>query len=169
MNILDVGCGKHKRGNIGIDYCKDSEADVIADAHYLPFKDEVFDKVVSTVVLEHSPNPLNFLKEQYRVLKKGGKVELTTDNAQYFSWSVMVPGRGGIRHENYHEDHFMIFYPKNVMRLMKLAGFKVESAYLVGRPIKTKADPIVKILIACKIWRKECLYYRFKIVARKEN
>jgi hypothetical protein len=42
---LDVGCGKHKRGDIGIDYSRDSEADIIADACYLPFKDEVFERL----------------------------------------------------------------------------------------------------------------------------
>ena len=70
---MDVGCGKNKHGDIGIDYSRDSDADIIADAEHLPFKNEVFAKVVSVTVLEHSPNPLNFLKEQYRVLKKVDK------------------------------------------------------------------------------------------------
>ncbi len=129
MLTLDVGCGRNKRGDIGVDYSKDSNADIIADACYLPFKDETFDKVISTVVLEHSPNPLNFLKEQYRVLKRGGEVEVTTDNAQYYRWSVMK--LFGIRHEDYHADHYMIFFPKNVIRLLRLANFsKISYQYL---------------------------------------
>jgi len=58
MVSLDVGCGKVKRGDIGIDYSKDSDADITADSHHLPFRDEGFGSVSSTVVLEHSPNPL---------------------------------------------------------------------------------------------------------------
>lgn len=158
--ILDVGCGKHKRGDVGIDYSRNSEADVIADAHYLPFKDRVFNKVISAVVFEHSPNPLNFLEEQYRVLKKEGKIELETDNAQYYLWSVM--GARGMKHENCHEDHYMIFYPKNVMRLMKLAGFKVNSFQYI-KPWKRKLDFFAKLLVKLGVWRKDCLYPRFKI------
>jgi predicted SAM-dependent methyltransferase len=161
--VLDVGCGKHKRGTIGIDYSKDSEADLIADAHFLPFKDGVFDKVVSTTVLEHSPNPLVFLKEQHRVLKENGEVELVTDNAQYYKWSVLK--FRGKRHEDYHKDHYMIFFPKNLQRLFKLAGFKVTSIKLIG--IKGRLDPIIKVLAGLGLVRKESLYYRIKVTGEK--
>jgi len=44
---LDVGCGKQKRGDIGVDYSRNSEADVIADAHYLLFKDKVLSSITN--------------------------------------------------------------------------------------------------------------------------
>jgi len=162
---LDVGCEHFKRGDIGVDYSRNSLADIIADAHHLPFKNETFTKTISVTVLEHSPNPLNFLKEQYRVLKKGGEIEVTTDNAQYFSWSVMNFGRGGCRHEDYYADHFMIFYPKNVIRLLELAGFKGISYHFIGR--KTKIDSVVKLLIKLGIWRNDCQYFRFIVTAHR--
>ena len=164
--ILDVGCGKRKRGDIGVDISRETQADIIADAHYLPFKNEVFSKVVSVVVLEHSPCPLAFLKEIYRVLKPNGILELTTDNAQYYKWSVL--DKFGIRHENYHSDHYMIFYPKNVERLFKLANFKVEKIELIRK--QKKLDFIIKLLVKIGICRRESLYYRFKVTgkARKE-
>lgn len=161
--VLDVGCGKHKRGTIGIDYSKDSEADIIADAHFLPFKDEIFDKVISITVLEHSPNPLVFLKEQYRILKYNGKVELITDNAQYYKWSVLR--FRGKKHEDYHKDHYMIFFPKNVQRLFERAGFKVTSIKLIG--IRGRFDPIIKVLVSLGLIRKESLYYRIKVIGEK--
>jgi SAM-dependent methyltransferase len=160
---LDVGCGKNKRGDIGVDYSRDSDADIIADAECLPFKDGAFAKVVSVTVLEHSPNPLNFLKEQYRVLKKGGQVEVTTDNAQYFRWSIM--NFRGVRHEDYCADHYMIFYPKNVSRLLHLVGFKVTSAHFIRD--NKKMDRIVGFITRFRILRKDCQYHRFKISARK--
>jgi len=86
---LDVGCGFNKKGDIGIDYSKNSDADLICDAHFLPFKESIFSEVRSEVVLEHSPNPLDFIKEQYRILSPGGKIVLITDNAQFYFWSVM--------------------------------------------------------------------------------
>gem|GEM_PF-3735640 len=36
---------------------------------------------------------------------------MVTDNAQYYRWSVLK--LFGVKHENYHEDHYMIFFPKN--------------------------------------------------------
>ncbi len=44
-----------------------------ADAESLPFKDGVFDAIISTYVFCSVENPINGLKELYRVLKKGGK------------------------------------------------------------------------------------------------
>lgn len=154
MLVLDVGCGKRKLGDIGIDYSRDSEADIIADAHYLPFKDECFDKVISITVLEHSPNPLNFLKEQYRVLKKGGEIEVVTDNAQYYRWSVLK--LFGVKHENYHEDHYMIFFPKNVVRLLRSAGFlKISCQYL---RLPRKMDCFIISMIRIGLFRRDSLF-----------
>ena len=46
-----------------------------------PFKDNFFDFVVFTEVLEHLPQaPLHALGEIYRVLKPGGRVIITTPN-----------------------------------------------------------------------------------------
>ena len=166
MVSLDVGCGVNKRGDIGIDYSKKSHADVIADSHFLPFKDNIFDKVVSVTVFEHSPNVLNFLKEQARVLKQHGTVEMCTDNAQYYNFSVMQLGKGGILHENFHKDHYAIFFPKNVERLMRLAGLTVKRVdYQSSR--KSKADVAAKMLVRLRVWRKNCLYDRFMVIGTK--
>jgi ubiquinone/menaquinone biosynthesis C-methylase UbiE len=129
----------------------------------LPFKEKTFDKITSTTVLEHSPNPLTFLKEQYRVLKNGGEVEVTTDNAQYYGWSVMK--LRGARHEDFHEDHYAIFFPKNVIRLMQLAGFQKFSCLYIKCP--RKMNFFASLWVKIGLWRKDCLFYRFKVKATK--
>lgn len=164
FNILDVGCGKNKRGDIGIDYSRDSEADVIADAHFLPFIDGVFDGVVSNHVIEHSPNPLTFLREQYRILKNNGKLTLVTDNAQYFRFSVLSFRLYGTRHEDY-PDHYMIFYPKNIVKLMKMCGFQnIRTEYQF---LPTKLAIMAGLFVKIGIFRKQSLYCNFKIKAQK--
>jgi SAM-dependent methyltransferase len=166
MVTLDVGCGKRTCGDIGIDYNRNSDADVIADAEHLPFKDEAFTETMSTVVLEHSPNPLNFLMEQHRTLKQNGRIELVTDNAQCFRWSVLK--FRGQKHEDYHTDHYMIFYPENVARLMRLAGFNNIVTEYVSKE-KFKMGVPFALLVKVGLFRKECMYKRFRAIARKKK
>jgi len=162
-NVLDVGCGRHKHGNIGIDYSKESDADIIADAHFLPFQESCFDKAVSFSVLEHSPNPLDFLREQHRVLKPNGQIEVTTDNAQFYLWSVMK--LRGLRHESYHAtDHYMVFNPEHVLRLFKLAKFRTKNWEFVSRR-RRKMDVILTLLIKIGIIRPESYYQMFNVIA----
>lgn len=53
----------------------------LVDGHRLPFDDNSFDVVVSFQVLEHVPDPDQFLNEIRRVLRRGGRAVLTTPNA----------------------------------------------------------------------------------------
>jgi len=88
--LLDIGCGRKPYKKIltrvekyiGIEvpdsYSKNEKIDIYADALELPFKNNVFDCVLSTQVLEHISEPNVFFKEAYRVLKSGGVLLLTT-------------------------------------------------------------------------------------------
>lgn len=48
------------------------EARAISSDHTLPFEDNTFDAVLCDWVLEHLSSPDEFLREAYRILKKGG-------------------------------------------------------------------------------------------------
>lgn len=72
MLTLDVGCGNFKRGMIGFDIVRNSNIDIIADAHFFPFYSGVFDGIYSFALLEHVDNPFVVLKESFRVLKEHG-------------------------------------------------------------------------------------------------
>ena len=72
--VLDIGCGEKKlKGAIGVDVRKTKDVDIIADARYLPFKDEVFDHVYSSHLIEHFSHRevKEVIKEWVRVLKRG--------------------------------------------------------------------------------------------------
>ena len=57
-----------------LDLVGTENVDYIADAHYLPFKNETFDGVWIQAVLEHVVSPEMVVKEIFRVLKKNGYV-----------------------------------------------------------------------------------------------
>lgn len=77
---LDVGCGclpqQRRRGDIGIDLNK-GKCQVVADAHYLPFRDDCFSGCYARNVLEHLVDPMKCLGEMWRVLIDGGRVSIS--------------------------------------------------------------------------------------------
>ncbi len=78
--LLDLGCGQRDQAPVaahydlryaGVDYSS-PEADLLADAHALPFSDASFDHVLSYAVFEHLHNPYIGATEVARVLVPGG-------------------------------------------------------------------------------------------------
>jgi SAM-dependent methyltransferase len=59
---------------INADVHNQFKVDVIFDAHQIPFKDETFDMVLSSQVLEHTMRPWIVAKEIMRVTKAGGVI-----------------------------------------------------------------------------------------------
>jgi len=84
--ILDVGCGSHPRGDVNIDYNigwtleggdqkskgifinpKRIKNFILADAQFLPIRDNTFEEVVSYHTIEHVSSPSQMLRELIRV------------------------------------------------------------------------------------------------------
>lgn len=82
--LLDIGCGRNEYIDIfeknglkcyGVDlenYNGKKIFRVNLENDRLPFDDNTFDVVFGKSILEHINNPLNMMKETYRVLKPGG-------------------------------------------------------------------------------------------------
>lgn len=102
--ILDVGCGsgeytslfsRNENMVIGLDLenkIEEKYAKFLAirgDATRLPFHNGSVDLVVSFDVIEHVEDDLGFLKEMRRVLKKGGRVFLSTPNRERLSHKLL--------------------------------------------------------------------------------
>jgi len=87
-NVLIIGAGEIGSGTdelfsaelqiVGTDVYLSPNVDYVADAHYLPFKDNIFDGVLIQAVLEHVVDPQMVVSEIYRVLKKNGIVYAET-------------------------------------------------------------------------------------------
>lgn len=87
MKKLNLGCNKdYREGWVNHDVNKkeDEEAyhssTVKADVYHnldkfpYPFKNEEFDYVLASHIVEHLQSPRKFFKEMKRILKKGGKI-----------------------------------------------------------------------------------------------
>jgi SAM-dependent methyltransferase len=78
--VLDLGCGPRDQARpmesagyqyLGVDYSNPS-ADLLVDAHAMPFCNDSFECVFSYAVLEHLRSPFVAIREIERVLSPGG-------------------------------------------------------------------------------------------------
>lgn len=69
---------------------------VVGDACRLPVRDESFDIVISSEMLEHTPEPVRAIAELARVLRRTGLLVLTTPN-RVWQAPVRVASRLGLR------------------------------------------------------------------------
>lgn len=77
--ILDLGCGKRKKkGAVGIDISKDTDADVIhdLDSFPYPFSDNEFNYVYADNIIEHLDDVIKVLEELYRITKDGATTKI---------------------------------------------------------------------------------------------
>ncbi|MEM2250725.1 MAG: class I SAM-dependent methyltransferase [Candidatus Hadarchaeales archaeon] len=82
---------------------------VIADADFLPFKDNSFDCVVSVTLLQNMPDPETTVKEICRVVRSGGLVILTSLKKK-------------------HKEEMLVSWAKS-------AGFSVEKSGEIGEDV----------------------------------
>ena len=97
--IIDVGSGGNPLAVKGIkvvhcDISRRASVEVVCDAHYLPFRDKIFDAVYASHVIEHCLHPAKVLQEFKRVSK--GRVIIKvmntkldySDNSHLYSWNA---------------------------------------------------------------------------------
>ena len=135
---LNIGCGDSTYGNVRLDMTRNSKATVIGLASQMPFKDESFNYIYAENVLEHQPNPLDFLKECKRVLKVGGFIGIVTDNAGYRGYFPLL-NKFQDKHGTYvnpkadEDKHYMIFTVEHLKNLVKKSGMKAIYVWLGTR------------------------------------
>ncbi|MFT5238284.1 MAG: ubiquinone/menaquinone biosynthesis C-methylase UbiE [Ulvibacter sp.] len=84
----------------------------------LPFEDNTFDYVISSEVIEHTPDPYSATKELIRVLKPGGSLCITAPNRTFWFFSLKIAELFKFRkyqgYENWvHYNEFKNFLVKN--------------------------------------------------------
>jgi SAM-dependent methyltransferase len=135
--ILNAGCGNDTYGTDFTDkYPQRKEVKKCdQDRNKIPFPDNTFDEVVFQGVAEHLRNVGFAMEEIYRVLKPDGKFFLSTDNANYFGWSVGKTHLGGYNSASIFGDknkHFSLFTSFHLEEHAKAVGFRnIKVKYVI--------------------------------------
>jgi len=103
--------------------CKGFEGSILN----LPFKDNTFDYVISSDVIEHTPDPYKATIELIRVLKPGGKLCITVPNRSFWFFSVKIANLFKLRKYQGFENwvkyrKFQNFLKQNNIEIIKYKG-----------------------------------------------
>ena len=125
--VLDVGAGTgryrhlfehclYRAHDFGIEPStmgKYTQLDYVSDIVEIPVPNAVFDVVLCSEVLEHVPDPISAVREMARILKRGGKLLLTSPLGAF------------LHQEPYH--FYGGYTPHWYRKFLPEAGFQIES------------------------------------------
>jgi len=122
---LSVGSKETRFAEVNIDIDPSVNSDIVAEARFLPFRDNAFQQVLFTDVIEHLPkgDEPKALQEIYRVLCDGGELILTTpyNNALY---TFLDLARYVITHRHYKKER--------IKDLLESHRFYIEVMFTAG-------------------------------------
>lgn len=130
--MLNIGSGNSTVGDVRLDIYDLPNVNKVANVEEgLPFEENTFDDILCDCVFEHIKDPHKFLKECYRVLKKGGKMNLLTDNAGYLIFHTLkkarhgdyVDGTGGDKGK---DRHYALYTKEHLANHFMQADFEVN-------------------------------------------
>jgi SAM-dependent methyltransferase len=144
-SILDIGCGSSRiildlKEAVGMDilfrklrFLKPRHAKLVqASTFALPFKDESFDVVINSQVIEHVPEDPEIMGEMWRVLRPGGTLILGTPDYGRWSWVALEWIYGKVLEGGYAHEHITHYTRESLAELIKATGFEVLDCQYVG-------------------------------------
>lgn len=106
---------------------------VRASAFALPFKDQAFDCLVSSQVIEHIPREQMLFDEMWRVLRPDGMLIIGTPDYATWQWRTIEPLYGMLMPWAYKDEHITHYTRQDLSDLLERMGFVHETtSYVAG-------------------------------------
>ena len=145
-STLDIGCGSSRilaalENGIGLDvkmnrlrYIRGYGKPLVnASIHALPFRDNVFDCVVCSEVIEHIPRGEQPFFEMSRVLQKDGRLILGTPDYGTIWWRLIERFYDLFAPGGYAEEHITQYSRSSLIELVEGQGLAFQKVHYVGR------------------------------------
>jgi SAM-dependent methyltransferase len=150
--ILDIGCGDGFHLNLlrkfgkktwsleGVDMNKHAVEAATSSGlkvhlgaiEEIDLPEEHYDLVFMIMTIEHIEKPDAVLSAVHKVLKKGGRLVIVTDNTDSVDFKFFKRGHWG----GYHfPRHFNLFNHNSLSRLAEKSGFKIERLTTIVSPV----------------------------------
>ncbi len=94
---VDIGGGyRSKAGFFRLDIDANLKPEMLADAQYLPFRNNTINEIYCSHILEHLQNPRLTVREIARILKSKGVATIIVPNIR-FPWTIYLRYKYGAR------------------------------------------------------------------------
>lgn len=143
--IIDIGCGSSRiildlPAAVGMDILQNKlrwlrphhRLLVRGRCERLPFRDESFDTVINSEVIEHVPDQPELWTEMWRVLRPGGILILGTPDYSRRLWWVLEWIYGKLLPSAYAQEHITHFTRKELSGRLRAAGYEILDYRYVG-------------------------------------
>jgi dolichol-phosphate mannosyltransferase len=144
--VLDAGCGsslivQSLNNAIGMDFnmgkvrfLRRHGIPLLRGSSFaLPFKDESFDCVISSQVIEHIRFDEVLFSEMNRVLRPGGKLIIGTPDYATLGWQIIEPLYGMLMPGGYHDEHITHYTRESLTEVLERNGFVPEQTAYIAR------------------------------------
>jgi glycosyltransferase involved in cell wall biosynthesis len=143
--VLDAGCGsslivQSLNNAIGMDF-NYSKLRFLrrygmpltnGSAFALPFKDDSFDCLISSEVIEHLPYEEVLFAEMRRVLRPGGMLILETPDYATLGWRIIEPIYGFLMPGGYKHEHITHYSLEKLKEILPRHGFAIDESTYIG-------------------------------------
>ena len=107
---LNLGCGQdYQEGYTNVDIEGECDIKHNLNKYPYPFKDESVDFILASHIIEHLDEPIKFVEECYRILKKEKVLEIVVPHVKSFGASF-----GDITHKHFMHESTIHSIIKNV-------------------------------------------------------
>lgn len=148
--VLDVGCGKLRRGNICIDRIAGENVDFVMDINQgIDLSDESVDKILIYHTLEHTNNPPFIIEECKRILKNGGLLE------------IKVPHHSNPRaYDIFHKNYWSLFSFDSFLSDGNKSNDSIQKFFLIQTKIIFFKFHFLEIFFSKHPWLYELYLFR---------
>jgi len=137
---LNLGCGRdYRNGWVNVDVRRNIFTDVVHDLDVLPypFKDNTFDEVLLSHILEHIKDPISTLKEIIRISKSRARIIVKVPHAHSYAQISDLQHKNSFSEHSFSKKHLREYEIDELVLVKRIFEFPSNrwKKYLPGKSL----------------------------------